>query len=81
MPMPVPTAMVAHQFRESTKVQTDIFLGGFSSLHLGIRLNTQIQVSPVLSDTFQHNILCVHRAQFFPEREEDFAIIQNVALT
>lgn len=83
MPLPPPFALVNHRFWETSKVNySEIFMGGFSnSLHLGIRLNTTIVVSPILSDTYSNNILCASRAQFFHEREQDFCIIENVQLT
>lgn len=82
IPLPPPWALVNHRFWESSKVEySDIFMGGFSSMHMGIRLNTTIVVSPILSDTYSNNILCASRCQFFHEREQDFAIIENISLT
>lgn len=81
MPMPRPSALANHRFFETTKITDQIFMGGFRSLHLGIRLDTQIITTPITADTFENNILCVSRANFFPEREQDFAIIDNVELT
>lgn len=79
---PLWMALEGFQMLETSKVNySEIFFGGFDRMHLGIRLDTQIIISPVLSDTFQHNILCVSRGQFFTEREECFGMIENLQLT
>jgi HK97 family phage major capsid protein len=57
---------------------SSIVQGGFSSLHLGIRLNTTITVSPIASSTYSYSILGAFRGQFFAERIEDFAVITKV---
>jgi HK97 family phage major capsid protein len=80
MPLPRPEVLKDHRFLESTKMPNNfVVMGNFASLHLGIRLNTQIVISPVLSDTFQHNILGVFRGEFFPEREADFGLLESQA--
>jgi HK97 family phage major capsid protein len=79
-PLNPPPALVGHMYKETTKMPNDkIVMGNFRSLHLGIRLNTQVIISPVLSDTFQHNILGVFRGEFFPEREQDFGVLSYLA--
>jgi len=50
-------------------------------MHLGIRLGITVTASPILSDTYERNILCAARCNFWHERDEDFAWIQNLAVT
>ncbi len=78
VPLPVPKALENHRFLETSKpLSSKVFLGGFNSLHLGIRLDTQLIISPVISNTYTYNILSVFRGQMFAEREEDFGIIET----
>ncbi|MEX2234573.1 MAG: phage major capsid protein, partial [Cyclobacteriaceae bacterium] len=57
---------------------SSIIGGGFSSLHLGIRLNSSISITHLTADSYSYNILGVMRSQFFAERVEDFAKISKV---
>jgi HK97 family phage major capsid protein len=76
-PLQPPPALVGHQFMETSKLpNTMIFMGNFSSLYLGIRLNVTLVQSPIVSDTFSYNLLSAFRGDSFAAREADFGLLQ-----
>lgn len=86
--VPPPWDMANHKFLVTSKIAEDegtpanrqtIFLGGFRTVNLGVRLSTRVIISPVESDKFQWNYFVVTRGDIKPYREEDLAIITNVS--
>jgi HK97 family phage major capsid protein len=87
-PLALPAALRNHTFLETSKLPENegtpanrqtIFMGGFRSLNLGVRLQTQVMISPVVADKFQFQYFVAFRGDLKPYREEDFAIITNVS--
>lgn len=85
--VPPPWFLANHQFKVTSKIPTnlgipenltEIFIGGWRSLMLGVRLQTSVIISPVQSDRFQYSYMGVFRGDIKPEREENFALIQSV---
>jgi HK97 family phage major capsid protein len=55
-----------------------IIFGGFDSLYLGQRLDITIQVSPVITSTYEYDIFMAFRGDFQAAREEDFGMINGI---
>lgn len=86
-PLARPAVLANHRFLHTTKVptnlggagnKTEIVMGGFSSLNLGVRLQTDIIITPVQADKYQYSFFVVFRGDFKPTREQDFAVISGV---
>lgn len=89
-PIAPPWSLQSMRFLETSKIPNNleseaynsaIFLGGFRNLNLGVRLQTQIIVSPVVSDRFQYNYFVAFRGDIKPNREEDFAVVTALEQT
>ncbi len=94
-PLPMPLYMTmqnsdkGHRFYETTQVPDDLdetlyntcaFMGGFRSVNLGVRLQTQIILTPVQADRYQWSYLTVFRGDIRPYREEDLGVVDNIWL-
>lgn len=85
-PVNPPFWMKDHKFLQTTKVptntgsgnQSQIIMGGFNNLNLGVRLQAEVILTPVIAETYSYNMLAVFRGDFQPNRVEEFAVIENV---
>lgn len=85
-PVPPPFFFENHKFLQTSKslqtlgtgTQSEIVVGGFSSLNLGVRLQVKLIMTPVIAETFSYKMLAVFMGDFQPDRVEDFAVVTNV---
>ncbi|MEX2231255.1 MAG: phage major capsid protein, partial [Cyclobacteriaceae bacterium] len=86
-PLQRPPVLANHRFLHTTKPpdnllapgnRTTIVMGGFDSLNIGVRLQTQVVITPVQADTFEYSFFVAFRGDVKPTREESFAIITDV---
>src|SRR5690606_31147851 len=74
-------------FQTSKVVQTEgdegnnstIFVGGFPSLNLGVRLQAEIILTPVSASTYGYDMLAVFRGDWQCERVTDLCLIEEVS--
>jgi len=84
-PVQPPFFLQNHKFLQTSKIEADgssetlAILGGFESLNLGVRLEAQITLTPVIAETFSYKMLAVFRGDFQPNRVEDFAVITDIS--
>lgn len=83
-PVAPPSLLQNHKFLQTSKIapngddETIAVMGGFESLNLGVRLQAEIMLTPVVAETFGYKMLAVFRGDLQPSRVEDFAVITGV---